>query len=105
MDELLEQFLIERRELVQSAADDLLALEQSPHDRALIDGAFRAIHTLKGSTGLFDLGPVTAALHSAEDLLSLVRDDRIEASEAVIEALLAAVNQVDRWIDDFEATG
>ena len=56
MDELLEQFLIERRELVQQAADDLIALETEPGARALIDGAFRAIHTLKGSTALFDFG-------------------------------------------------
>ncbi len=67
MDELLEQFLIEGRELVQVAGDDLLALERDPGDAARIDSAFRAVHTLKGSAGLFAFAPMTRTLHAAED--------------------------------------
>ncbi len=48
MDELLQQFLIESRELVDQATDDLLMLEKTPSDVERFDNAFRAFHTLKG---------------------------------------------------------
>ena len=76
MQDLLEQFLIEARDLVQQATDDLLELERNPADRARLDGAFRAVHTLKGSVGLFDLVPMGTALHAGEDLLDAVREGR-----------------------------
>jgi two-component system, chemotaxis family, sensor kinase CheA len=47
MNEFVEQFLLESRELVAQATDDLMALEDTPGDRERLDGAFRAFHTLK----------------------------------------------------------
>jgi two-component system chemotaxis sensor kinase CheA len=103
-DELMAQFLIEGRELVASAERDLAILSQRPDDAAALDGCFRAIHTLKGSTGLFDLVPMGLMLHAAEDLLTLLRAERT-GSAADFEALLSVVDQVDRWLDVLERTG
>jgi two-component system chemotaxis sensor kinase CheA len=47
-----EQFLIEGRELVEQAVNDLLALETHPGEAAHLDGVFRAVHTLKGAAGM-----------------------------------------------------
>ena len=51
MNEFVEQFLIEGRELVAQGNDDLLALEERPDDKERLDSAFRAFHTLKGAAG------------------------------------------------------
>ena len=67
MDELLAQFLVEAPELLEQADDALLALEKAPGDSACLNDAFRAVHTLKGSVGLFDLPPLERLLHAAED--------------------------------------
>jgi two-component system chemotaxis sensor kinase CheA len=98
MDELLEQFLIEGPELVEQAGADLLALEQRPGDDAHLDGAFRAIHTLKGSVGLFDLEPMGVLLHRAEDLLDEVRQGRAAVTTALIDRLLSVVDQCGVWL-------
>ena len=103
-DELMTQFLIEGRELVSSAELDLAILSRRPSDAAALDGCFRAIHTLKGSTGLFDLMPMEAMLHAAEDLLASLRTERTGAAED-FEALLSVVDQVGRWLDALERTG
>jgi len=105
MDELLEQFLIEGRELVQLAVDDLLALERDPADAARIDSVFRAVHTLKGSAGLFDCAPMTRALHAAEDLLGAVRARRLAADRGVIDALLACISANEAWFASITRTG
>jgi len=54
MNEFLDQFLLESRELVEQASADLLVLERNPLDKATLDSAFRAFHTLKGGAGIVD---------------------------------------------------
>ena len=105
MDELLEQFLIEGPELAQRAGQDLLALERAPNDAALIDSAFRAIHTLKGSVGLFDLAPKGRVLHSAEDVLDAVRKGGLAATGDLIDLLLAVVDRTETWLEDLGRDG
>jgi len=105
LDELLEQFLIEGRELVQLAADDLLALERDPADMARIDSVFRAVHTLKGSAGLFDFAPMTLALHAAEDLLGTVRARLLAADRGVIDTLLACISANEAWFASIARAG
>jgi two-component system chemotaxis sensor kinase CheA len=105
MDELLEQFLIEARELTQQAIDDLLALERDPSDGARIDSAFRAVHTLKGSVALFGFPAMGQALHVAEDLLGLIRAGDVAADRPVIDALLDCITCGDTWIEAIATTG
>lgn len=98
MDELLEQFLIEGRELVDQASDDLVALDRAPSDRGRIDSLFRAIHTLKGSVALFDFAPMGAMLHAAEDLLGELRAKKANVDRVMIDALLDCIEGSERWI-------
>lgn len=105
MDELLEQFLVEAPELSQQASADLIALERRPGDRALLDSAFRAVHTLKGSVGLFDLAPMERMLHAAEDQLARVREGEAVLDAETIDLLLSAIDQTDRWLADIVVSG
>ncbi|GEP12207.1 chemotaxis protein CheA [Methylobacterium gnaphalii] len=105
MKELLEQFLIETRELVQSAAEDLLALEASPGDVEAVNRVFRAFHTLKGSVGLFDYPPWFALLHAAEDGLSAARTGTVPADANLIDVSLETLDATARWADSIEKTG
>jgi two-component system chemotaxis sensor kinase CheA len=105
MDELLEQFLVEGRELIQQVSDDLLALESQPSDTGRIDSAFRAVHTLKGSVALFDLAPMGAMFHSAEDMLGAVRAGDLTVTNVMIGTLLDCISASDAWIESIERTG
>lgn len=105
LDDLLQHFIVEARELTQQAADDLLALERDPHEAARIDSAFRVVHTLKGSVGLFDFAPMGLVLHAAEDLLGAIREGRERIDSDAIETLLGCIVQSERWVDTIEKTG
>ena len=104
MEELLAQFLIEGPELVQQGSDALFALERNPEDRPSLDDAFRALHTLKGSAGLFDMPPLENALHAAEDVLGIAREGRRGLSQAMLNALLATLTQTERWLAALQET-
>jgi len=105
MDELIAQFAIEAHELVQQASEDLLSLEANPRRRESLESAFRAIHTLKGSVGLFDFGPMLKILHQAEDLLSQARAGKIVVDATLIDPLLAVIEWVDSSIEGISETG
>ncbi len=105
MDELLEQFLVEGRDLVEQASEDLLALERVPGDAARIDSAFRAVHTLKGSVGLFDFAPMAATLHAAEDVMGALRDGRLHADRDLVGAMMQCISTVDGWLEGIARSG
>lgn len=105
MDELIEQFAIEARELTQQASDDLIALEANPEFRRSLESAFRAFHTLKGSVALFDFGPMLEVLHHAEDILSQARAGSVAIDAALVDPLLAVIAWVDDSIEGIVQTG
>jgi two-component system chemotaxis sensor kinase CheA len=105
MNEFLEQFLVEARELVEQATADLLVLEREPDDRASLDGSFRAFHTLKGGAAIVDFGAMARAMHAAEDVLSMVRWGNRPVTTALIGDCLSCIDQVVQWLDAIEESG
>lgn len=105
MDELLEQFVVESRELAEEATARLLELEHAPQDAAGIDAVFRALHTLKGGAGIVQFTAMERAVHAAEDLLGAARAGRQTLDAAAIGACLACLDQVLQWTEEIGTTG
>ncbi|MBO9711447.1 chemotaxis protein CheA [Sphingomonas sp.] len=105
MDELLEQFLIEGRDLAAEAEAALADLAGDSGDQAALDRAFRAFHTLKGSVAIFDMAPAERTLHAAEDRLAAARKGSDALDRVLVETLIACIDQAQRWIDEMEAGG
>jgi two-component system, chemotaxis family, sensor kinase CheA len=99
---LLARFIPEARDLIQASATGLLVLEKSPNDKQSINEVFRAVHTLKGGSGLFEVAALTNLVHAAEDLLDAVRSARMEIDSALVDCLLDSLDQVTAWIDHLE---
>jgi two-component system chemotaxis sensor kinase CheA len=105
MNEFIEQFLLEARELVAQATDDLLALEQDAGARDRIDSLFRAFHTLKGAAAIVEFAPMGRALHAAEGVLSEVRSAARPMSPRIVDDGLACLDQITRWLGEMQAAG
>jgi two-component system chemotaxis sensor kinase CheA len=86
LEDALQTFIVESRDLLLQMEEALLQIEQSPDDLDLINAIFRAAHTIKGSAGLFGLDHVVSFTHVAESVLDRVRD-----GETRIDAPLAAL--------------
>jgi two-component system, chemotaxis family, sensor kinase CheA len=105
MNEFVSQFLLEARELTEQGTRDLLALEQKPSDSASLDGAFRALHTLKGAAAIMEYAPMERMLHRTEDMLQRLRAGSATVSPAIIDACLASIGQTISWLDVIESEG
>jgi two-component system chemotaxis sensor kinase CheA len=102
---LLGQFVTEARELLEQAGSSLLELERAPDGSEPMNALFRAVHTLKGTSGLFEIAPLTRVVHAAEDLLGAVQSGRMALAAETADVLLDALDQVGRWIDELGAAG
>jgi two-component system chemotaxis sensor kinase CheA len=105
MNEFVEQFLLESRELVEQANADLLAVEENPGDTERLDSAFRAFHTLKGSAGIVDFAAMGRAAHAAEDLLAAVRSGKAAISRELVGNCLGCLDLIQQWLDAMQING
>lgn len=99
LDDALQTFIIECRELLQQMEDALLQLEQNPNDKDGVDAIFRAAHTIKGSSGLFGLDFVVDFTHVAESVLDKIRSGEIAIDENIIALFLQVGDHIGRLID------
>ena len=94
----LETFTQEVDELLTSMEDALLVLELSPNDIDCINSVFRAMHTIKGSAGLFGFDDIVAFTHEAETLLDKVRNSERQIDVQLIAVLLACKDHTVQMI-------
>ncbi|MGE5517122.1 MAG: chemotaxis protein CheA [Bacteroidota bacterium] len=83
-------FLAEAQELLETLEGALLDLEERPDDRDLVDTAFRALHTLKGSGAMFGFDALAAFTHHVENAFDQVRKGTLAASGELVGVALAS---------------
>lgn len=99
-----ETFRQEAAELLDSLETVLLDLGQTPQDRDLIDAAFRALHTIKGSGAMFGFDKVAAFTHDFETAFDLIRKGKIDANHDIVTVSLSARDYIRTLIDDPDST-
>ncbi len=85
-------FLSESNDRLASAETALLLLEADPRDGDALNTAFRAFHTLKGTSASLGLRSVAALAHQVESLLSRVRDHDLAYTGNCADTALRAVD-------------
>ena len=103
MSDLLHVFIGESRENLESASLLLEKLHSDGYSQDAIDNVFRDLHTIKGSSDLFDIKPLTSLAHAAEDLLDSLRDGSTPLNESLCDLLLEALDQISNWFDELES--
>ncbi len=97
----LETFAQEVDELLAAMEKALLGLEAAADDADCINSIFRAMHTIKGSSGLFGFDDVVAFTHEAETVLDRVRNDERVIDAELIAVLLACKDHTAQLIQHF----
>lgn len=105
MNSLLDTFINEARELLETANECFLLLEKHPEDRETFNALFRAVHTIKGSSGIFDLAPLTRVVHAAEDTLDAAKAGEVQLNADLMDTLLQSLDIVSYWLEQLESKG
>lgn len=99
-----EVFRQEASELFEVLEGALLDLGQRPDDRDLVDSAFRALHTIKGSGAMFGFDKVASFTHEFETAFDRVRKGEIKPTQELISVALAAKDYIRALIEDPQST-
>lgn len=105
MDDLTKEFLAESMDGLDRMERCLTELEQRPGDRELLGEIFRAVHTIKGSTGFLGFNRLELLAHAGEGLLDSLRAARINATPEVVSGLLQLLDVLRQILKLIELTG
>ncbi|WP_209121946.1 chemotaxis protein CheA [Alkalihalobacillus sp. BA299] len=103
--EYLDVFIDESQEHLQSLNDNLLLLENEPSNLAIVGEIFRSAHTLKGMAATMGYEDLAHLTHSMENVLDLIRNQKLEASTAVLDVVFAAVDDLEAMVNDIASKG
>ncbi len=103
-DEILAEFILEAREIIDRLDVDFVRLEEDPGDQALIGNIFRGLHTLKGSSGFFSLKRLEKLSHAGESLLGKIRAGQAELDFDKSTRLLEMNDILRKIIEGVEAS-
>ncbi len=95
MQEIIQDFIIETKELIENLDQDLVALEKIGTDedsKELLNSIFRAAHTIKGASGFLGFTQLVDTCHKTENLLNKLRHGEKEVTPVVMDVILDAVD-------------
>ncbi|HEY4340380.1 MAG TPA: chemotaxis protein CheA [Steroidobacteraceae bacterium] len=103
MDEVLPTFIAESAEVLRDMESGLLACVRGQADAETINLIFRAVHTLKGSSGLFGLDGIVAFVHGAETALDRVRQGKVPMDQVLVSVLLRCKDHIESLVESIGA--
>ncbi len=103
MKEIVESFLIESKEILESLDVDIIEMEKRPDDTELLNQVFRSFHTIKGSAGFLSLNKLTSITHKGEDILNKLRKKEVALNEEIMDGILVAFDKLKDLIFCIEA--
>lgn len=99
MNQYKQEFLNEAKEHLDSLNDGLIVLEKEPGDAENINKLFRAFHTLKGNAGAMGYAKFAELAHVLEDLLSRIREGKIEISKDIMDLIFEGCDTLESGLD------
>ncbi|MDO9104937.1 MAG: hybrid sensor histidine kinase/response regulator [Methylovulum sp.] len=93
------RFVEEARDHITRLGDGLDALTHGPSDSENINCIFRSAHTIKGSSRMLKLIPITDTAHHLEDVLGALRDGSLAYSPELGRLLYRGVDGLSALVE------
>jgi two-component system chemotaxis sensor kinase CheA len=94
-EEILQDFLIEAGEILESLSEQLVELENDPHNADLLNSIFRGFHTVKGGAGFLGLNELVDVCHGAENIFDLLRTGQRSVTPELMDVILQSLDTVN----------
>jgi len=94
MDDIINDFITESAEALESLDHKFLELEKNPDDTTLLNEIFRSVHTIKGAAGFLGFQQMVEVTHVTEDVLNKLRKGEMKADPARMDAILQSIDLI-----------
>jgi two-component system chemotaxis sensor kinase CheA len=92
--EMVQKFVEESSDLLDTAENAALSLERGKETKANIEEAFRVVHTIKGNAGFFWFGTVEGMCMAIEGVLDALRKGDRKVDSKVVNLLLEGIDNL-----------
>jgi two-component system chemotaxis sensor kinase CheA len=99
MDDFVNSFIEEVKELLLQLEDDLILLEKNPHNADIINNIFRVMHTLKGSAGMVGFRNIQDLTHEFESVYEQIREGNLSVDTDIIDITLKAKDMIQLMLE------
>ncbi len=90
MKEIVDSFVVETKEIFEKLDNEILELERNSENKELVNSIFRAVHTVKGTSGFLSFEQMSVLAHRFEDVLNKLRRDELKFQPAMMDVMLEA---------------
>ena len=90
--DMVNDFIGGSDDLMQTLDDQILALEQDPGSKEIIESIFRAAHTLKGAGGMFGFRAIERVMHRMESLFDKIRKGQMAPNSDIIDLVFKGLD-------------
>jgi two-component system chemotaxis sensor kinase CheA len=94
-EEILQDFLIEAGEILESLSEQLVELENDPDNADLLNAIFRGFHTVKGGAGFLALNHLVDVCHGAENIFDILRNNQRAVTSDLMDVILQALDTIN----------
>lgn len=94
--EILQDYLVESKELLQAAQEDTLRLETEPGNDEALASIFRAFHTIKGGASFLEANHLVEWAHDLEGLLDKLRSHSLPVTSVRIDGILKGIDIIEQ---------
>ncbi len=94
-EEILQDFLIEAGEILETLSEQLVELENNPDDSDLLNAIFRGFHTVKGGAGFLSLNNLVDVCHGAENIFDILRTNQRSVNAELMDVILQALDTIN----------
>lgn len=95
-----DKFIEEANGLLDRLEKDLLDLENKPASKELIESAFRAMHTIKGVSGMYGFDFICEFTHHMESIYQAIREEKLQFNKEIFDITFQSVDHIRRLLSD-----
>jgi two-component system, chemotaxis family, sensor kinase CheA len=95
-----DKFIDEANGLLDKLEKDLLELESNPGNKELIESAFRAMHTLKGVSGMYGFNYISDYTHHFESIFQRVREGKLKLNKEINDVTFTSIDHIRKLLSD-----
>ena len=101
-EEILQDFLIEAGEILETLSEQLVELENDPNNAELLNAIFRGFHTVKGGAGFLSLTELVETCHGAENVFDTLRNQQRTVTSELMDVILQALDTINEQFDQVQ---
>ncbi|MBD3843856.1 MAG: Hpt domain-containing protein, partial [Campylobacterales bacterium] len=98
MDEDLVYYDEDAQEQLGYMEEALLDAQDGTNDPEMVGKIFRAMHTIKGNSGMFGFDDIVSITHKAENLLEEVRNSKVEFTKELAQLFIVVKDIVQALV-------